>query len=337
MKIFVVLLAVSAAFAASVDNESTREKRQLLVLVPQPAVQEILYVPIVPAGPQQPLTCGIPSFTCEGACVSNSVGGIPAVKGEYPWLAQIYSGSRQICGGSLIDRDYILTAASCVEPATPSSVAALRVRVGDFKLNSQEDGIYVERNVSVVYRHADFGPQRLQPAVNDIALLKLSEPVVFTDYIKPICLDDGANRVDNGFNEGIVAGYGKLSYSSRPPTDALYKVNLRIGTPQECQNTYAPFGVALRDEQLCAGTNTLPPVDPCVGDNGGPLFVRSGPNHYKQVGIASFGLKCSGPPAVFTRVSKYRAWIDQVRFRQGLQGKPQVAPAPAAVTQVNAL
>lgn len=46
-------------------------------------------------------------------------------------------------------------------------MAALRVRLGDFKLNTNEDGQYVEKNVTTVYRHTDFQPQGKNPAVRD--------------------------------------------------------------------------------------------------------------------------------------------------------------------------
>jgi secreted trypsin-like serine protease len=259
------------------------------------------------------VTCGTPAYTCQGACSSSALGGIKSVKGEFPYLVQIYSGGRFLCGGTIVSNKFILTSATCIEPSSPPSVAALRVRAGDFKLNTASDGLnYVERNVTTIYRSPEFVPQRKNPAVHDIALLKLTEPLAFTDFIRPICLDDPGQRVDNGFTEGMFAGYGKLSYNNRPTTDDQYKVNVRIGTPQECQNAYSAQGVQLMDSQICAGTNTVPSVDPCVGDNGGPLIVKTGPNSYKQVGVASFGLACSGPPAVFTRVSSYRAWIQQV-------------------------
>ncbi len=60
--------------------------------------------------------CGSPAFTCQGSCQANGVGGIPAVRGEYPWLVQLYSGGRYFCSGSIIDNYNILTSASCIEP-----------------------------------------------------------------------------------------------------------------------------------------------------------------------------------------------------------------------------
>jgi secreted trypsin-like serine protease len=114
--------------------------------------------------------------------------------------------------------------------------------------------------------------------------------------------------------EGILAGYGKIAYSNRPVSGVLHKVGARIPTPSECQGAYP--GVTLRDTNICAGTPTLPSVDPCVGDNGGPLIVKTGSNSYEQVGVASYGISCAGPPPIFTRVSAYRAWIEQVKMQK---------------------
>jgi len=329
MKIAIFLVALVATVIAS-ENEAPRDKRHMYFLPQEPFVYIPAAAPPVPdaknsitmthRAPPPPqlvhVPCGSPAYTCQGSCAANGVGGIPAVRGEYPWLVQLYSGGRYTCSGSIIDNYNILTSATCIEPSSPASVAALRVRLGDFKLNSHEDGVYMEKNVTTIYRHTEFVPQGKNPALHDIAILRLTEPIIFTDYIRPICIDDGSPRVDTGYIEGILSGYGKITYSNRPQTDTLYKVNVRIGAPTECTAAYSPYGVTLRDTHLCAGTPTVPSVDPCVGDNGGPLFVKTGANTFEQVGIASFGLSCAGPPPVYTRVSAYRGWIEQVRMQK---------------------
>ncbi|CAL8093669.1 unnamed protein product [Orchesella dallaii] len=328
--LFVVLLVISLSVAhTTIKKDGKRDKRDYIVLVPQP-VSPVVYYPVAPVIPSSPmvpgmmmapppsaLACGSPAYTCQGPCTSRQVGGIPAVQAEQPWNVQIYSSNRHICSGSLVDNRYVLTSASCVDPTTPASVAALRVRLGDFNRNSNIDGPYVERNVTTVYRHSDFVPASSRTKSgpsNNIALIKLGQPVTFTDRIRPICLDEVSQRVDTGTVEGIVSGYGVLSYTNQRQTDDLYKVNVRIGTPQECQNTYSQHEYRLTDREICAGVESPGLPDPCVGDDGGPLIVKTGPNSYKQVGISSFGLRCGGPPQVFTRVSSYRQWIDQVRY-----------------------
>lgn len=94
--------------------------------------------------------------------------------------------------------------------------------------------------------------------------MKLAQPVAFNDKIRPICLDEVSTRVDTGLVEGIVAGYGVLSYSNRRQTDDLYKVNVRIGTTQECQNSYSQHGYRLTDREICAGVDQIGLPDPCV-------------------------------------------------------------------------
>lgn len=42
------------------------------------------------------------------------VGGHNADVGEWPWIAALFNGGRQFCGGSLIDDRHILSAAHCV-------------------------------------------------------------------------------------------------------------------------------------------------------------------------------------------------------------------------------
>jgi hypothetical protein len=42
------------------------------------------------------------------------VGGHNADVGEWPWIAALFNGGRQFCGGSLIDNIHILSAAHCV-------------------------------------------------------------------------------------------------------------------------------------------------------------------------------------------------------------------------------
>jgi len=42
------------------------------------------------------------------------VNGRVAASGEFPWMVALLKGSRQFCGGSLIDERHVLTAAHCV-------------------------------------------------------------------------------------------------------------------------------------------------------------------------------------------------------------------------------
>lgn len=70
----------------------------------------------------------------------------------------------------------------------------------------------VSRKVSQVIVHPDYNNSYLN---NDIALMKLSSVVSFTDYIKPICLAGNSSQF---FNSTIcwATGWGKLSNGENP-------------------------------------------------------------------------------------------------------------------------
>merc|ERR1711963_1177977 len=59
------------------------------------------------------------------------VNGWDADQGEWPWIAALMNNGRQFCGGSLITRKHILTAAHCVAHMSRYDVANLKVRLGE--------------------------------------------------------------------------------------------------------------------------------------------------------------------------------------------------------------
>ncbi|MFV1984012.1 MAG: trypsin-like serine protease, partial [Thiohalomonadales bacterium] len=64
----------------------------------------------------------VTSITPQSTIIPKIVGGTDALAGAYPWMAVLLIASEpnaskaQLCGGSLIAEDIILTAAHCVAP-----------------------------------------------------------------------------------------------------------------------------------------------------------------------------------------------------------------------------
>lgn len=111
-----------------------------------------------------------------GFCLKQStpkvVGGQNASAGEFPFLVSIQwnfgNGSRAVhfCGGTIVDRYWILTAAHCKE--TVFENGWLEVVAGEFDLQ-RDEGFEQRRNVSEFLVHEN----RLSGFVgpNDIALV----------------------------------------------------------------------------------------------------------------------------------------------------------------------
>ncbi|KAF5913917.1 hypothetical protein HPG69_011948 [Diceros bicornis minor] len=80
---------------------------------------------------------------------------------------------------------------------------------------------------------------------------------------------------------------------------------------------------------ICAGGDGI--ISSCNGDSGGPLNCQEADGQWQVHGIVSFGssLGCNyyHKPSVFTRVSNYIDWINQVRISQARGPMGPACPA----------
>lgn len=104
-----------------------------------------------------------------------------------------------------------------------------------------------------------------------------------------------------------VVGWGKTETGRYSPVKLKLKVP--IVSESNCNRMFNRAGVNVRTSQLCAGGEK--DKDSCNGDSGGPLLAEVNQRFYIE-GIVSFGAVCGteGWPGIYTRVSRYRDWIE---------------------------
>ncbi|XP_056117573.1 prostasin [Rhinichthys klamathensis goyatoka] len=138
-----------------------------------------------------------------------------------------------------------------------------------------------------------------------MALLQLSSPVNFTNYIGPVCLAAEGSTFNN--DTMWVTGWGTIySGVSLPSPQILQEVDVPLVGNSKCNCLYSG---TITDNMMCAG---LPEggKDSCQGDSGGPMVIKQG-STWIQAGVVSFGEGCALPqiPGVYARVSQYQQWI----------------------------
>lgn len=201
---------------------------------------------------------------------------------------------RILCGGTLLDNRWVLTAGHCTMGVTHFDVYLGTKSVDE----SVEAGKVVLRsNKFIVHEH--FDPRT---AANDIALVKLPEDVVFTSRIKPATLPH-AMKSDQFVGSRVVAtGWGAAGETSN--SDPMQFTELRVISNTECADEFD----VVTDGVLCA--KGLKDETVCSGDSGGPLVLKG---TQVVVGVTSFGPAdgCeTNIPGGFTRVTHYLDWID---------------------------
>ncbi|RXN03470.1 transmembrane protease serine 9-like protein [Labeo rohita] len=239
---------------------------------------------------------------CGRAPVSTKiVGGTNASAGAWPWQVSLHEGGSHFCGGSLINSEWVLSAAHCFPSNPDPTVYTVYLGRQSQELPNPNE---VSRNVSQVIVHPEYNNLSHD---NDMALLRLSSPVAFSNYIQPVCLAANGSTFNN--DTMWVTGWGDIfSGVSLPSPKVLQEVDVPVVGNTKCNCFYKG---SITGNMMCAGT-LEGGKDSCQGDSGGPMVIKQG-STWIQAGVVSFGQGCADPnyPGVYARVSNYQNWITQ--------------------------
>ena len=235
------------------------------------------------------------------------VGGRIAKPGRWPFMVSLVdkktptNRDAHFCGGSLISKRDVLTAAHC---AFADDAGKLQVLIGTQDLGSGGRRV----NVTRVTQHPSYGTAG---AESDVSVLRLAEDV--TD-IEPVTLvttlaeEDQYAPVD-GMSYGM--GWGEMEIKPHAPR-RLHEVKLPIVDRDVC-NAPDAYDGDVDSTMICAGYQQGG-KDTCQGDSGGPLVVRdAGKKWNLQVGVVSWGIGCAEPNyyGVYSRMATLGAWVKE--------------------------
>jgi len=284
---------------------------------------------------------------CDERTASKIVGGCEVKDGSFPWQVAIATKKEGgFCGGTIICKKYVLTAAHCLQDpkcdteelfpgackynaCAPSRAyrKKLRVHVGKHHYDINEDKIAAVHKVKRLHLHPVYTSIHKQcpgrRSLWDYAVVRLKKSIKFDvpPFKNPPAAVYLPGPRDDEFQVGngrlVVSGWGRRSM--KPLEDEPC-----IGDVLNAVNLYPlknSFHLCREPPQSLCASKRDNSASSCYGDSGGPLvYLDRVTNKVKLVGVvARAGQKnpyktCGGPDAVavFERVtailSKYSPW-----------------------------
>lgn len=266
-----------------------------------------------------PLSTNSPSCGIVKMAVPLVTSGQSTVRGQWPWHVALYLiegiNLSYHCGGSLVSKNKVITAAHCVTQ-----------KLSDTVLNSTKIVVYLGKYHQLQYSD-ELGVQTKQvirikvyPSYNsssyfgDIAMLTLSSDAEFSSYVTPVCLwGERSDSLDDIIDkDGTVVGWG--FDENNMPTEELKMAKMPVVSQETCLWSYPQFySEFTSDKTFCAGFRNGTSV--CNGDSGGGMVFNRNHKWYLRgivsLTVAKDGLRVCDTKhyVVFTDVAKYSDFI----------------------------
>ncbi|CAF1323227.1 unnamed protein product [Adineta steineri] len=250
-------------------------------------------------------------YTKRANIISKIKGGDDAIWHTWPWMVSLFTNPRHgwSCAGVLVNEDTILTAAHCLIHTTATEIKAI---IGVHTILGKLNPLNY-RSVKSIHRHPNFE----NCCKNDLAVIKLTKPVLYGPKINSVCLPfqpylSIGNDQELINRTGVIIGWGDSSQNSLKniiKSFTLQQADVRIFNNSYCHEVYD--SVFDPTTEICAGDYNQR-ADTMSGDSGGPLLMRQADGRWIVLGITSYGSAALPhiAPGVYVKISAYEEWLE---------------------------
>lgn len=222
---------------------------------------------------------------------------LQAIEDRFPYHVSLQDSGGHFCGGSLILKDVVLTAAHCLG-------GSFNVMIGRHDFDDK-DGEIIEAARQIAHPQYDENTSE-----NDFALVVLERPV---ETVVPLVTLNDDNFYPTPGTQANVMGWGNMKTNGIDLPDVPMIVDVEVISNQKCYEleqggeSYEEFKYDIYDDMICTFTEKK---DACQGDSGGPLVISGNDaSQDVQIGVVSWGIGCAYLPGVYGRVSYAFDWI----------------------------
>uniref|UniRef100_H9GEK7 Peptidase S1 domain-containing protein n=1 Tax=Anolis carolinensis TaxID=28377 RepID=H9GEK7_ANOCA len=225
--------------------------------------------------------------------------------GHQPWQVGLHLNGKRVCGGALLSRQWIVSAAHCMDsPPNFSNWVAL-VGLGVPTRSKEEAG----QAVGKIILHPSYNPVNRD---YDLAMLKLKEPLSLSGAIQAVCLPPYHQNTSND-SACWISGqvYPRQENSTVPIAEVRAEMPVVLQSRKDCNGSCGEAG-EITPRMLCAhyldGT-----IGACKGESGGALVCQHEcTQHLVGIRIQDDGCKRPNGPGLYTKVASLLDWIHHV-------------------------